>query len=95
VEGRIDRDLVADADPVGRHLRPDRDDLAGELVPRDHRQRRRELAVEDVQVGPADPAAGNPHDDVLGARRRVGHLGDLDLARLLDDDSPHDDDLPT
>src|SRR3954465_6830262 len=59
---RLDRDDVTDAH--AGHVAPDRDPLAGELVAGDDRiARRRELAVDDVQVGAADPAGVGRDDD--------------------------------
>src|SRR6266487_5092516 len=87
VQRRVDGDPVADG-----HLRDgvaEGDDLAGKLVSRYDRQGGRELAVEDVQVGPADPAAGDGHDDVSPAGGRVRHRRDLDVARSGDDGCLH------
>ena len=66
VERRVDRHPLPDAQ-LG-HVGPDRRDGAGELVAGNDRQRRRELALEDVQVGAADPAGGHLDDDVARAR---------------------------
>ncbi len=73
---RLDGDPVPRRHPV--HVVADLDDLARELVPRHDRVARGlELAVEDVQVGPADPGAGDADDHVERSRDlRRGHVDD-------------------
>ena len=62
VQRRVDRDPLADAQLV--HIGADRGDGPRELVPGDDGQRRREFALEDVQVGAADAAGGHLDDDL-------------------------------
>jgi hypothetical protein len=92
VQRRVDSDLVAH--PHLGDVRADGDHLAGELVPRHHRQRRRELAVRDVQVGAADAAAGDGEDHLARRRLRIRHVLHGHLVRR-DDRSSHRYDLFT
>jgi hypothetical protein len=59
-----------------RRLGPDRRDLADEFVAQDERVAHAEVALEEVDVGGADPAQHNAHQQVLGPglgqRHRVG-----------------------
>jgi hypothetical protein len=87
VQGRVHRHPVADA-ALGDVV-SDRHHLTGELVAGDDRQRRRELAGQDVQVGTAEPAPGDGHHDVSRAGRRVVERGDLDLAGSADHGGSH------
>lgn len=66
--------------PPAGSLRADRHDHARGLVPHGHRGRhgKRHLAVDEVQVGGADPARLNPHQQVAGAGLGVGDVLDLD-----------------
>ena len=65
-----DADALPDRQPLG--LGPERDDPPDDLMPGDDAVRHpRQLAVDDVQVGPADAAGGDPHHDLL--RSRLGH----------------------
>jgi hypothetical protein len=67
-----------------------RDDLAGELVARDDGVfRADELAVDDVEIGPADPAAVGRDDDAVGCGSRVVAALDRDLAGAGKDDGAH------
>jgi hypothetical protein len=87
-DGRIDHHLVAGFQ-VG-HLFADLDDFAGELVTRDERKRREELAFPNVDVGSADPARPRSNQDVL---RTDGRLRDVfarhDVLQSLEDGSLH------
>ena len=66
--------LVAGGD--GDPPRADLLDDAGRLVPEDHRQRRRQLPVDEVQVGVADAAVADPYADLAGSRRLDLHVVD-------------------
>jgi hypothetical protein len=84
-----------DGDPVALlqvlfHVGAAGHDLAGEFVAwRDRIRSRRELAIEDVQVRPADPAAVNPHEHLTRARNGVGYLRDVSTSWLVDHDGAH------
>jgi len=66
-------------------------DLGGDLVPEHERERRREEAVDDVEVGVTDAAGEDPADDLvlaLGGR----HSALLELERTVErtqDDGAH------
>ena len=58
---------------------PPLDHRSDDLMPGDERQLGvGQLAVHDVQVGPADAARGDPDEDLVLGRLR---LGELDAAR--------------
>src|SRR4029453_9856136 len=80
---RVDGDEVAD--PEGLDLAAGGDDLAAELVAGDDRVAdRRQLAVEDVEVGAADAAGVDPDEDLARPGGRVVDPLDADLAWPLD-----------
>src|SRR6185437_2928545 len=56
---------------------------------RDERERRSELALQDVQIRAAQPDRLDPDDDLTGTGRRVLDALDADLADRLDDRSLH------
>jgi hypothetical protein len=87
VQGRVDGNVGADRELVDR--RADRGDHAGELVPGHDRQRRRELAVEDVQVRTAQAARRHGHHGLARRRRRVVNGRDLDHAGRADHGGSH------
>src|SRR5205814_1974622 len=64
---------------------------ADDLVPDDERELRvRKLAVDDVQVGPADPAGADANKELAGRGLRPGELaGDEPRTRRLEDHRPH------
>jgi len=69
----VANDRVTDSQVV--HRRADGVDPAGVLVSEDQRQLRRddigEPAVDDMQIGTAQPGTTDPEDNVI----RPGHLG--------------------
>ena len=70
-----------DADPVARpepvHPGPERLHPPDDLVPEHERQLGvRQLAVRDVEVGPADAARRDRHEDLAGPGARLGDLGE-------------------
>src|SRR5690606_21749831 len=67
------------------------DDLADDLVAEDQRQLRiRQLAVGDVQVGPADPAGAHAQQHLARARLGIRQLAqDQRPARLLEQHRLH------
>ena len=68
-----DSDVIAGAEV--RHAGPGRLDDAGELVPGDEGEDGPgELALEDVQVRPADPCAPHANDELARTRRGVREL---------------------
>lgn len=87
VQRGIDGDQVAQGQLVD--VGAQSHDLTGELMAGDDRQGRRELALEDVQIGTAQPACRDPDDDVTGARGRIGNRRHRHFADGLDDRCPH------
>ncbi|CAA9381831.1 MAG: hypothetical protein AVDCRST_MAG21-1695 [uncultured Nocardioidaceae bacterium] len=80
---RVDPDPVADLD--ADHLVPDVHDRPAELVAdHDGVGRRRELAVDDVDVRPADPAGRDLDHHVLRPGDRLRDVLDRHLVRRLD-----------
>src|SRR2546427_4631598 len=70
--------------------RPQRDDLAAELVTgHDRVPRRGELAAEDVDIGSAYPARVDLDNDLPDLGRRIVDLFDLRVVGGLDDDGFH------
>jgi hypothetical protein len=88
VQRRVDRHRVTDLQ-LG-DVRSDLGHPAGELVPRDHRQARRELPLQDVQVGAADPAGGDLDHHVAAARARVVDALHRDLTWCADHRCSHE-----
>ena len=84
----MDDDRIAGRDV--RHRRPDLLDPTRVLVTQGVRQLGveggLELALEDVQVGAADPGARDADDDVeRSGHRRLGNLDELDRLAVADD----------
>jgi hypothetical protein len=77
-----ERDRDAPSEPFACRL-PGGDDRADRLVPEDERQLGPvRAAVEDVQVGTADPTGLDRHDHLIcGAELRVRHVGHVERSR--------------
>jgi len=90
VQGGVNRDLRAKRQ-VDRDLGADGGDRAGELVARrDGVRGRRELAVHDVDVRAADPAAVHLDDDLARPGRGIRHLCHPEAAGAVEHDGPHE-----
>ena len=90
VQRRVDPDAIADLD--ADDLIADINDRAAELVPDDDRVAgRRELAIDDVDIGAADAAGADLDDDVLRPGHRLRHILNPDHAGLFDYDRFHDE----
>jgi hypothetical protein len=72
--------MVADLDVV--HARAQLDDLARALVAQHDRHRPRPVAIDQRQVGMAEPAAAHFHQHLALARRIEIELSDLDRLGL-------------
>src|ERR1044072_3256437 len=80
---------IADGDPLD--VLADREHRADELGPDREAGRDRNPAVEDVEVGAADPACLDPHHRLVGgAELGIGLLVDPDLTGGLEGDRTHD-----
>lgn len=86
---RVDGHPVAHL-PAARDALAQFDDLAGELVAGNDRiGGGREVAVGDVEVGPADTGGTDFHHHLALARGWVGYLADPNRTRLVNDRGPH------
>ena len=88
MQGRIDGDLIADPEAVD--IVVDIDDLAPELVTGNERETiPAQFAVDQMQVGAADPAFPDRDDHLAGRRGRVREIDDLDQSRGCHQCSSH------
>jgi hypothetical protein len=88
VQRRIDSDAVADGKAC--NVLADRRHFATELVPDDNGvDRRRKLAVDDMNVGAADAAGAYANDHVVWPRLRLGNIDDPHRAGFVDHDRFH------
>jgi hypothetical protein len=75
-------DALINLQPV--HARPDGIDPTDDFMTGNDRQFWvRQLAIHDVQVGPADAARGHAHADLTGSGRTIGKLGPIQGAMQL------------